>query len=79
MQLWDTAGQERFRAIINAYYRGAHGVIVVFDLTRAVTLQNVDHWFDEIRLHAERDVVTLLVGNKADLTDQRVVAMDTAA
>ncbi|KAM3135406.1 Ras- protein yptc6 [Paramecium bursaria] len=78
-QLWDTAGQERFRAITNAYYRGAAGAIIVFDVTRAVTLENVEKWFKELNQHADANIVTLLVGNKTDLTEERVVTADSAA
>lgn len=66
-QIWDTAGQERFRAITNAYYRGAQGAIVVYDLTKQRTFENILKWLAELRENAEADITILLLGNKSDL------------
>ncbi|KAH0870851.1 hypothetical protein HID58_077873 [Brassica napus] len=66
-QLWDTAGQERYRAITSAYYRGAVGALLVYDITRHVTFENVERWLKELRDHTDASVVIMLVGNKADL------------
>ncbi|CAE7560706.1 ypt-1 [Symbiodinium sp. KB8] len=78
LQIWDTAGQERFRVIASSYYRGAHGIIVVYDITDAETFANVKTWLGEIEKHGTEGVKTLLVGNKSDLEDKRAVPYDEA-
>ena len=64
---WDTAGQERFRTISSTYYRGAHGIIVVYDVTALDSFNNVKRWLTEIDKYARENVNKLLVGNKSDL------------
>uniref|UniRef100_A0A5K3FPM5 Ras-related protein Rab-1A n=1 Tax=Mesocestoides corti TaxID=53468 RepID=A0A5K3FPM5_MESCO len=76
LQIWDTAGQERFRTMTVAYYRGAHGIIVVYDITSEESFQNVETWLEEIKRYARPDVTKIVVGNKSDLTDQRVVSYE---
>ncbi|OIW06061.1 hypothetical protein TanjilG_29817 [Lupinus angustifolius] len=66
-QIWDTAGQERYRAITSAYYRGAVGALLVYDVTRHATFENVDRWLKELRNHTDANIVVMLVGNKSDL------------
>ncbi|CEP08676.1 hypothetical protein [Parasitella parasitica] len=78
LQIWDTAGQERFRTITSSYYRGAHGIIVVYDVTDQDSFDNVKQWMQEIDRYAAEGVNKLLVGNKSDLTDKRVVESKTA-
>lgn len=78
LQIWDTAGQERFRTITSSYYRGAHGIIVVYDVTDSETFHNVKQWLHEIDRYACDNVNKLLVGNKADLTSKKVVDFATA-
>jgi Ras-related protein Rab-1A len=78
LQLWDSAGQERFRTIASSYYRGAHGVAVVFDLTDAKTFAAVESWLEEIGEHANESVRRILIGNKNDLKDDRVVDEEEA-
>lgn len=73
MQIWDTAGQERFRTITSSYYRGAHGIIVVYDVTDRTSFQNVKQWLGEIDRYACESVNKMLIGNKADLVDKRTV------
>lgn len=71
LQIWDTAGQERFRTLTASYYRGAHGIIVVFDVTERETFENVRQWMQEIERFASDNVCRVLVGNKCDLEDRR--------
>ena len=78
LQIWDTAGQERFRTITSSYYRGAHGIIVVYDVTDKVSFNNVKQWLGEIDRYACQSVNKLLVGNKADLAEKRVVDFNEA-
>ncbi|KAJ7975222.1 Ras-related protein like [Quillaja saponaria] len=66
-QIWDTAGQERFRAITSSYYRGALGALLVYDITRRSTYENIRNWLRELREFGNEDVVVVLVGNKSDL------------
>jgi len=77
LQIWDTAGQERFRTITSSYYRGAQGIILVYDCTDRESFNNVKQWMGEIDRYACENVNKLLVANKCDLVDQRQV--DTQA
>ena len=78
LQIWDTAGQERFRTISSTYYRGAHGIIVVYDVTEMESFNNVKQWLHEIDRYASENVNKLLVGNKSDLTSKRQVETESA-
>jgi len=78
LQIWDTAGQERFRTITSSYYRGAHGIIIVYDVTDRESFNNVKHWITEIDKYAAEGVNKLLVGNKSDLQSKKVVSYDEA-
>jgi len=73
LQIWDTAGQERFRTITSSYYRGAHGIIVVYDVTEMESFNNVKQWLHEIDRYATEGVNKLLVGNKSDLVSKKQV------
>ncbi|KAK4440971.1 Ras-related protein RABA5b [Sesamum alatum] len=75
-QVWDTAGQERFRAVTSAYYRGAVGALVVYDITRKTTFESVKRWLDELNTHCDTTVARMLVGNKSDLENIREVSVD---
>lgn len=77
-QIWDTAGQERYRAITSAYYRGAVGALLVYDITKNATFDNVKRWLRELRDHADSNIVIMLVGNKSDLNHMRAVSIDDA-
>lgn len=77
-QIWDTAGQERYRAITSAYYRGAVGALLVYDIAKHLTYENVERWLRELRDHADQNIVIMLVGNKSDLRHLRAVPTDEA-
>lgn len=77
-QIWDTAGQERYRAITSAYYRGAVGALLVYDISKHITFENVERWLKELRDHAEPNIVVMLVGNKSDLRHRRTVPTEEA-
>ena len=73
MQIWDTAGQERFKNIIASYYRGAHGILLIYDVTDKESFKNLSNWLIEIEKNASKTVLKVLIGNKADLEDKRVI------
>lgn len=77
-QIWDTAGQERYRAITSAYYRGAAGAVLVYDIAKHLTYDNVARWMREVKDHGEGNVTVMLVGNKSDLKHLRAVPTDEA-
>jgi Ras-related protein Rab-1A len=76
LQVWDTAGQERFRTITSSYYRGAHGIIIVYDVTDSESYESVRHWLKEIERYASENVNRLIVGNKCDLEERRAVSTE---
>jgi len=78
LQIWDTAGQERFRVITSAYYRGAHGIIIVFDVTNKESFNNLNLWLDEISKYSHENVNKIVVGNKNDLFEKRQISYTEA-
>lgn len=78
-QIWDTAGQERYRAITSAYYRGAVGAFLVYDITKKQTFDNIQRWLGELRNHADPNIVVMMAGNKSDLSNLRSVPEDVAS
>eukprot|EP01068_Selenidium_serpulae_P010565 Selendium_serpulae@DN5493_c0_g3_i1.p1 len=77
LQIWDTAGQERFRTITSAYYRGADGIVLVYDTSDRDSFNQVDEWLAEVnRYISERTACKILVGNKSDLTAKRAVTLE---
>eukprot|EP01015_Nassula_variabilis_P027187 TRINITY_DN552_c0_g1_i12.p2 TRINITY_DN552_c0_g1~~TRINITY_DN552_c0_g1_i12.p2 ORF type:complete len:252 (+),score=36.36 TRINITY_DN552_c0_g1_i12:103-858(+) len=76
--IWDTAGQERFKTITRAYYKGALGALIVFDLTKYQTFENLRNWIDEFYEYGCQDGIISIVGNKMDLEEQREVPQDQA-
>ncbi|XP_014233811.1 ras-related protein Rab-37 isoform X3 [Trichogramma pretiosum] len=73
LQIWDTAGQERFRSVTHAYYRDAHALLLLYDVTNKQSFDNIRAWLGEIREYAQDDVVIMLLGNKCDCGSDRVV------
>ena len=73
LQIWDTAGQERFKTITSSYYKGAHGIIVTYDITDRDSFAKVSEWMSEVDKHANENISRILVGNKKDLEDRREV------
>ena len=78
LQLWDTAGQELFRSVTRGYYRGSAGALLVFDLSNRDSFENINRWLQDVKDVARSDVVTLLIGNKSDLSDKRQVSREEA-
>jgi len=76
LQIWDTAGQERFHTITTSYYRGAMGIMLVYDITNAKSFDNIAKWLRNIDEHANEDVERMILGNKCDMEDKRVVSKE---
>ncbi|PVD36563.1 hypothetical protein C0Q70_03548 [Pomacea canaliculata] len=76
LQIWDTAGQERFRTITTAYYRGAMGIMLVYDITNEKSFDNIRNWIRNIEEHASKDVEKMVLGNKCDMNDRRQVSKE---
>ncbi|BGP57189.1 hypothetical protein JCM8202_005373 [Rhodotorula sphaerocarpa] len=74
LQIWDTAGQERFRTITTAYYRGAMGILLVYDVTDERSFNNIRTWHSNVEQHASEGVNKILIGNKCDWTDKKVIS-----
>jgi len=72
-QIWDTAGQERYKAITSAYYKGAKGAFIVYDITRKESFDNVTKWAEQLKASADKNLTIIIIGNKIDLEDQRQV------
>jgi Ras-related protein Rab-11A len=75
-QIWDTAGQERYKAITSAYYRGAKGAFIVYDITRRDSFESVDKWVNDLTATSDKNITILVIGNKCDLEDQRQVTKE---
>ena len=76
IEIWDTAGQERYKSIAAAYYKGAKGALIVYDVTDERTFVNIDKWYNEIKEKSSKDINVMLIGNKTDLTDSIEVTTD---
>ncbi|CAM4633140.1 unnamed protein product [Lepidochelys olivacea] len=76
LQIWDTAGQERFRSMTHAYYRDAQALLLFYDITSKMSFDNVRAWLTQIHEYAQKDVVIMLLGNKADVSNERVIRME---
>ena len=73
IQIWDTAGQERYRSITSAYYKGAKGALIVYDITRKNTFDNIDKWITDLKLNGDKNLCIIILGNKSDLIDKREI------
>ncbi|XP_064423607.1 ras-related protein Rab-37 [Latimeria chalumnae] len=76
LQIWDTAGQERFRSVTHAYYRDAQALLLLYDITSKSSFDNIRAWLTEIHEYAQQDVVIMLLGNKADMNNERVIKQE---
>jgi Ras-related protein Rab-1A len=76
LQIWDTAGQERFRSITSAYYRGADAVLICYDVTNAESFDHVEEWISELFNVGNSDIIKLIIGNKADQENNKVIATE---
>jgi Ras-related protein Rab-2A len=79
IQIWDTAGQEVYQAITRGYYKGATGAFVVYDITKKETFEHVERWLEDVKTNASKDIQIILIGNKKDLENERVVSFDEGA
>ena len=77
IQLWDTAGQEKFKAVTNIYYKGAKGALIIYDITRRETFENINKWILELK-NNEDNVIIILIGNKSDLEEFREISQEEA-
>lgn len=76
LQVWDTAGQERFKTITTAYYRGAMGIMLVYDVSNLKSFENISNWIRNIEMHATQDVELMILGNKCDIADKRQITRE---
>ena len=78
LQIWDTAGQDKFRSVSKSYYRGAIGIIIVYDITSKESFLHIKSWINEVKLSAREEASFIIIGNKNDLKDQREVSYEEA-
>ena len=76
MQIWDTAGQERFRTVVSSYFKGSHGIFIIYDITNRDSFKNLENWLGEIERNASAKVLKILIGNKCDLEQDRDIQFD---
>ena len=76
VQIWDTAGQERYRSITNAYYKGAKGAFIVYDITKKTSFENIEKWLSDLKTNSDKNLSIVLLGNKSDLVDKREVTIE---
>lgn len=77
--MWDTAGQEKFKSILTSYYKGTHGILLVYDITNKQSFVDLQLWLSEVEKHGRENVVKILIGNKKDLESQRQVSTEEAS
>jgi small GTP-binding protein len=78
LEIWDTAGQERYKAITSAYYRGSRGALLVYDITRIETFNNIERWMNDVKEKVEGTLKLLIIGNKSDLNEERKMSIEAA-
>ncbi len=78
VQIWDTAGQEKYRSITSSYYKGAQGCLLVYDITKKNSFDNIDKWYSELKSNSDEKIYTMLLGNKSDLEENREVSIEEA-
>ncbi len=76
MEIWDTAGQERYKSITSSYYKGSRGALLVYDITKETSFDNIDKWMKELNDIVKEPIKMILVGNKSDLKDKREVSKE---
>ena len=76
LQIWDTAGQERFRNVISSYFKGAHGILLIFDITSRESFKELENWLGEVERNASPQILKILIGNKCDLVEERDISKD---
>ena len=76
MQIWDTAGQERFRTVVSSYFKGSHGIFIIYDITNRESFKNLENWLGEIEKNASDKVLKILIGNKCDLEQEREIQFE---
>ena len=76
LQIWDTAGQERFRNVISSYFKGAHGILLIFDITSRNSFKELENWLGEVERNASSQILKILIGNKCDLEEEREISKD---
>ena len=76
IEMWDTAGQERYKSITSAYYKGAMGALLVYDVTNQITFNNIERWYNEIKDFSSKDIQIIMIGNKTDLKDKIVISTE---
>jgi small GTP-binding protein len=78
LEIWDTAGQEKYRSVAKSYFRNAVGCVLVFDITSRSSFEDLQFWLNEFRLMADSNALVILVGNKADLENERQIPIEAA-
>ena len=78
LQIWDTAGRESFKSVTRIFYRGAHCVLLTYDVTREDTFASLSQWMSDLKQHAPEDVLIYMVGNKSEMEEQREVTYERA-
>ena len=76
VQIWDTAGQERYRSITSAYYKGAKGCFIVYDISNEKSFEDVERWYEEAMKFSDKNISIILIGNKSDLEDKRKITIE---
>ena len=76
VQIWDTAGEERYRSITNAYYKGAKGSLLVYDITNKKSFENIEKWISDLKANTGDNISMILLGNKTDLEEKRAVSIE---